>query len=134
MTKHKYITQLDKIPELTKTECHEYKHVVDKFAFRTNEYYNTLINWDDPADPIRRIIIPSIEELHSWGRLDASDEANYTVAPGIEHKYEFTALVLLNNVCGGYCRFCFRKRIFMTENDEISQDITEGFKYIREHK
>ena len=134
MIKPSYITQIEKISELSTSEQHEYKYVIDKFAFRTNDYYNSLINWDDPKDPIRRIIIPSIEELHAWGRLDASDEANYTVAPGVEHKYEYTALILMNDVCGGYCRFCFRKRIFMNENDEISRDITEGLNYIRKHK
>jgi len=33
-------------------------------VFRTNEYYNSLINWDDPADPIRdiRLFLPGTDE------------------------------------------------------------------------
>ena len=71
--KLKYITQLDKISQLTHAECESYQKVVQKFAFRTNEYYNSLINWQDPNDPNRKIVIPSTEELEAWGRLDASD-------------------------------------------------------------
>ncbi len=134
MKKVSYITKIDAIPQLAKNEKIQIKQVIDKFAFRTNTYYQSLIDWSDPKDPIRRLIIPSINEMDSWGRLDASDEASYMVTPNIEHKYEYTALVLLNNVCGAYCRFCFRKRIFMNDNDEITRDISEGLEYIRKHK
>jgi KamA family protein len=133
MYKPKYITDLEKITELSKEERAKLKTVIDKFMFRTNDYYQKLINWDDPDDPIRRIVIPNEQELDTWGRLDASDEDNFTVVKGVEHKYEFTALLLLNDVCGAYCRFCFRKRIFINDNDEVVRDVSEGIKYIREH-
>jgi len=131
--KPKYIVHLDQIPELSSKEKEDLKPVIDKFIFRTNEYYQSLINWEDPSDPIRRIVIPSVDELAAWGRLDASDEEMYTMVPGLEHKYEFTALLLVNDVCGAYCRFCFRKRLFMTENDEVVRDVNPGIEYIREH-
>jgi KamA family protein len=129
----KYITNIDSISELSVKERQELKAVTDKFMFRTNDYYQNLINWDDPDDPIRRIVIPNKAELSAWGRLDASDEENYTIVPGLEHKYEFTALLLVNDVCGAYCRFCFRKRLFMDDNDEIVRDVSEGIEYIRKH-
>lgn len=129
-----YITKINKIPQLRSDEKEILKQVTEKYAFRTNSYYQSLINWDDPDDPIRRLIIPSLEELHSWGELDASEEHKYMKAPGLEHKYEYTALLLINDVCGGYCRFCFRKRLFMQDNDEISRDISEPLDYIRTHK
>jgi KamA family protein len=133
MYKPKYITNLDQITEIPAGERKKLKEVTEKFMFRTNEYYQKLINWDDPDDPIRRIVIPNQAELATWGRLDASDEEEYTVVPGLEHKYEFTALLLVNDVCGAYCRFCFRKRIFMNDNDEVIRDVTAGINYIREH-
>jgi KamA family protein len=134
MFKPKYITKLDNIQQLSASERTELQEVVDKFEFRTNEYYQALINWDDPDDPIRRIVIPTKDELDIWGRLDASAEDAYTKLPGLEHKYEFTALLLVNDVCAAYCRFCFRKRLFMDENDEVVRDVSEGIQYIREHK
>ena len=130
----KYITRLEQIKELSDKELNELKKTCEKYAFRTNEYYTSLINWDDPDDPIRRIVIPDTAELEMWGNLDASDEEKYTKVHGLEHKYEHTAILLVNDVCGGYCRFCFRKRIFMNLNDEVERDITEALKYIREHK
>ncbi len=132
--KPKYLTKLDQVPELDLDEKLELGEVNDKFIFRTNEYYHSLIDWDDPQDPIRRISIPDVQELDEWGQLDASNEEKYTVARGIEHKYESTALLLVNEVCAAYCRFCFRKRLFMDDNDEVTKDISEGLAYIREHK
>jgi len=47
--------------------------VSERFAFRSNEYYQELIDWDDPMDPIRRVVIPIEDELEQWGELDVSD-------------------------------------------------------------
>ena len=132
MEKARYVTRLDQVPQLSAAERERLAPVVDEYSFRSNTYYLGLIDWDDPDDPIRKIAIPTEEELVDWGRLDASDEHLYAKAPGLEHKYEFTALLLVSDVCGGVCRFCFRKRLFMDESAETSRDVSEGLKYIRE--
>jgi lysine 2,3-aminomutase len=130
----KYLTRLEQIPELTEEERKQLQTVVDKFAYRGNEYYQSLINWDDPNDPIRRIVIPHLEELEEWGQLDASKEYRYTVGPGFQHKYIPTVVLLLTDVCASFCRFCFRKRLFMNQDEEIIRDISQGIEYIRKHK
>jgi KamA family protein len=133
MDKVKYIKDINQITEIPVRERKRLEKVTRKFMFRTNDYYQKLINWDDPNDPIRRIVIPMEEELSAEGRLDASGEEEYRIMPGLQHKYEFTALLLVNDVCGAYCRFCFRKRLFMDDNDEVVRDVTDGINYIREH-
>ena len=133
LNKPKYITKISQLDQLSETEKQRLAPVGDKFVFRTNDYYQGLINWDDPDDPIRRLVIPMEEELDEWGRLDASHEELYTKVPGLEHKYRDTALLLVNDVCGTYCRFCFRKRLFMNDNDEVVKDVSGGLAYIRAH-
>jgi KamA family protein len=132
--KPKYLTRSDQIPQLSAKEKSQLEAVNEKFVFRTNDYYQSLIDWDDPNDPIRRIVMPDVQELDEWGQLDASNEEKYTKVKGLEHKYTSTALLLVNEVCAAYCRFCFRKRLFMNENDEVTKDISEGLNYIQEHK
>lgn len=134
MTPPKYRTKLHQIPELSEAERELLAPVTDEYVFRTNDYYNGLIDWTDPDDPIRNIIMPQVGELAQWGSLDASEEHKYTVAPGLEHKYADTALILVNDVCGGYCRFCFRKRLFMDDNDDTIRDLEAALQYIREHQ
>lgn len=128
-----YITQPEKIPQLNSQAIKTINKVSETYAFRTNSYYNNLINWDDPEDPIKKIVIPEEGELTQWGTLDASNEHYYTVAKACQHKYQDTALLLVNEVCGAYCRYCFRKRLFMNDNDEASYDISEGLSYISNH-
>jgi KamA family protein len=77
--------------------------------------------------------MPDIQELGEFGELDASNELSYTVVKGLEHKYQDTALLLVNNVCGAYCRLCFRKRLFTDGNDEVVNDVTEAVAYIKDH-
>lgn len=129
--KVRYIRSVDEIPSIPEHAREELRKVSEKFAFRANDYYLSLVDWDDPADPIRRLVIPDGRELRDWGRLDASNEAAYTVARGVQHKYPSTVLLLVNEVCGAYCRYCFRKRLFMEGNDETSLDVSEGLEYIR---
>jgi KamA family protein len=128
-----YLTRVQDIAELSTEEQRRLAKVTDTFAFRSNSYYQELINWADPDDPIRRLVVPHEDELQEWGSLDASNEAKYTVLPGLEHKYPDTVVLLINNVCGALCRFCFRKRLFLKGNQEVSRNTAKDIQYIRKH-
>ncbi len=121
------------IPDIPAAIAESLEPVARKYAFRANDYYLGLIDWDDPDDPIRRLIIPDSSELKDWGDLDASNEAANTVARGVQHKYRDTALVLTASTCGAYCRYCFRKRLFMRHNEETAHDFGEAFAYVARH-
>lgn len=128
-----YISSLDKVAGITPEGRSDIEQVTDLFAFRSNDYYLSLIDWDDPEDPIKRLIVPTAEELEPWGRLDPSSEHLYTPAPGMQHKYRETALLLVSDQCGGLCRYCFRKRLFITDAREVNKDISGALAYIRDH-
>jgi len=128
-----YTRDIRDVEQIPAAERERLAQVADRYAFRANDYYLDLIDWNDPDDPIRRLIIPHEEELCDWGALDASNEAANTVRPGVQHKYHDTALLLAVEACGGYCRYCFRKRLFMRDNHEVSRDFDAGIDYIAEH-
>lgn len=77
----KYILNIDRIEQLTSDEKKKLKEVGERYAFRANDYYLSLIDWDDPNDPIKQLVIPQERELEEWGKLDASNEQAITVAP-----------------------------------------------------
>ena len=111
--KPRYITTVDELDNrvgLAPKEREMMETVTDTFPFRTNDYYLSLIDWKDRHDPLRRIVIPDASELAGCGSTDPSCEKDYTRKPGLQHKYDQTGLLLLTDVCGGICRFCFRKR------------------------
>jgi KamA family protein len=107
--------------------------VCETFPFRSNDYYLSLIDWKNDRDPLRKIVIPDPRELKSGGSLDPSAEKDYTKLPGLQHKYSQTGLLLLSDVCGGICRFCFRKRLFVNKERETIKDVSGGMDYIRDH-
>jgi len=132
----RYLTRLEQIDQLSEQEKTELKKVTDRFPFRCNDYYLSLIDWDNPNDPIRTIIIPHLQELEEWGKLDPSDEHSYTVMPGVEHKYHSTAVFLVSNVCDGICRYCFRKRVFQNSKlvEACLRDVPAAIGYVKEHR
>lgn len=124
---------LDRVAHLSAEEKTRLKRVTDKYAFRANEYYLSLIDWNDPNDPIRRLIIPHENELEGWGDLDPSKEKSVTVRRGVQHKYSSTVLILVNESCPSFCRYCFRKRLFMNDINEASYDLEAAVNYVRQH-
>ncbi|HML74518.1 MAG TPA: KamA family radical SAM protein [Anaerohalosphaeraceae bacterium] len=131
--KTNYITSLDDIVQLNHAQRNALANVTEHFDFRATDYYLSLIDWSDPNDPIRRLIIPSVEELDGTGQMDPSNEHAYTIMPGLEHKYHSTALLLVCDICAGICRYCFRKRLFLNPRQETLQDIAGAMDYIRSH-
>jgi KamA family protein len=125
------IGQIGQIPEDVRALL---QTITDRYVFRANDYYLSLIDWNDPNDPLRRIVIPETDELREYGDWDPSDEESNYVAKGCQHKYTTTALLLVSDVCGAYCRFCFRKRLFRDDAEsEVSLDVSEGLAYIAAH-
>ena len=134
MPRIQYLNRLEQVEGLSRKEIRELERVNDWFSFRATDYYLSMINWDDPDDPLRRVVIPNLSELEEWGRPDPSREKSYTVLPGVQHKYKSTALFLASGECAGYCRYCFRKRIFTDDPDEVLRDLPAAIQYIAEHK
>jgi KamA family protein len=101
---------------------------------RISPYYLSLIDWNDPDDPIRKMAVPSVEELSLEGIYDTSGETENTVVPGLQHKYSETALILATNQCAMYCRHCFRKRLVGLPNEETLRRFEDAAAYVAEHQ
>jgi len=130
----KYLTRLEQLEQLGAEELNALSSVEDKFVFRTNTYYNALIDWADPNDPLKKLSLPNLEELEDWGKLDYANEGSFVVVPNLLHKYQATGTLFVNNVCGSICRYCYRKHFFMEGNDDVTNDVSEALEYISSHK
>lgn len=128
------IRDLQDILHLADGEVASLLEVQDRFPLFINSYYLSLINPDDPDDPIRRMSIPSTCELDGIGSFDTSGEQSNTKMTGLQHKYPETALVISSNQCAMYCRHCFRRRMVGVTKDEVSTHLDEMFDYIRRHE
>lgn len=107
----------------------------EQFRFAVAPYYFSLIDPGDPADPIRRMIVPSSHERSGSGEMDPLAEAAHRVAPGLIHRYPDRVLFIVTSFCSSYCRFCVRKRNWV-RSDAASTDaeIEEAVAYLRRHE
>ncbi len=127
------VESLQKQFSFSPEELEALKAIQKQFPVYVNPYYFSLIDTKDPADPIRKMCIPSIHEMSRAGSFDTSGEQSNTILPGLQHKYRETALVLSTNQCAMYCRHCFRKRLVGLSEDEICAHLDDIMDYIREH-
>lgn len=101
-------------------------------------YYFSLINPEDPNDPIRLQSVTSPLEAQNPSGFELEDpleEDKDSPVPGLTHRYPDRALVVTTHVCTMYCRFCTRKRATMVRGgwDAISRDDERMIEYIRNH-
>lgn len=53
----KYVRRVSDLDQLSASEKLQLKAVEEKYVFRANDYYLSLINWSDPDDPIRQLTL-----------------------------------------------------------------------------
>lgn len=128
------VEHLDRHLKLSDVEKRQISDVIEKHPMRITHHYLSLIDKNDPHDPIRKMIVPSAEEFNLLGQYDTSGELSNTKMPGLQHKYAQTALILSTNRCATYCRYCFRKRLIGLETDEILRRFNDAAKYIEAHR
>ncbi|GAB4501110.1 MAG: KamA family radical SAM protein [Anaerolineales bacterium] len=83
------------------------------FRVDVTPYFISLIDPDDPDDPVRRQIIPRSEEMQSFTAMmeDSLAEDKHSPVPGLVHRYPDRVLMLVTTQCASYCRYCTRSRI-----------------------
>ncbi len=111
----------------------KYQKIIDLYPMQITPYYLSLVDKDDPNDPIAKMCIPSGDEFDASGSFDTSDEGSNTKQEGIQHKYEQTALIMSSNVCAMYCRHCFRRRMVGLSDNELLKQLDDAVKYVRSH-
>ena len=85
----------------------------DKFRVDITPYFISLIDPDDPDDPIRRQVIPLGREQQAFTAMmeDSLAEDRHSPVPGLVHRYPDRVLMLVTTQCASYCRYCTRSRI-----------------------
>ena len=106
------VEQIAKFIPLSAEERAQVSLVTMRYPLSVTPYYLSLINTDDPDDPIRKQAIPSILEmtLGMMGQEDPLGEKEDSVVPGLVHRYPDRALIVLTDICPMLCRHCTRKR------------------------
>ncbi|WP_095091239.1 KamA family radical SAM protein [Mesorhizobium sophorae] len=103
---------------------------------RIPKAYLDLIDWNDPADPIRAQVIPSPDELlEQDGELDdpIADHA-FSPVPRLTHRHADRVLLFPTYQCAVYCRFCFRKESLTSIGRGYTREALEpALAYIADH-
>jgi lysine 2,3-aminomutase len=128
------IEQLKEFIDLSPKEEKKLRQITRRHPMRVTAYYMSLIDCNDPEDPIKKMAIPSVNEFNLQGSYDTSGEAENTKMSGLQHKYSETALILATNKCATYCRHCFRKRLVGLQTKEIIGRFEDAAEYIKLHK
>ena len=91
-----------------------------KLATAVTPHYFNLIHPTDPNCPVRRQVIPRIEETHTdpSEMADPCGEDSHMAVPGLVHRYPDRVLFLVTDRCASYCRYCTRSRVVSGVSDQ----------------
>jgi lysine 2,3-aminomutase len=128
---------LERFIALTDDERAAFEGRTGALPLSMTPYYLSLLNPASANDPIRRCIVPSVEE---WSRSAAEEEDPLgedadSPMPGLVHRYPDRVLFLATNLCSTYCRYCTRSRIvgLATPGSARKARWARCIAYIRQH-
>lgn len=107
-----------------------------KLAMSITPHFFNLIDKNDPDCPIRRQVIPRIEE--GWTApeemADPCGEDSHMPVPGLVHRYPDRVLFLVTDRCASYCRYCTRSRVVSGVGEQQLETQWEAaFQYLEKH-
>jgi lysine 2,3-aminomutase len=98
------------------------------FRVGATPYFASLIDPDDPQCPIRRQVIPTIAEgqVALDEMTDSLGEDAHSPVTGLVHRYPDRVLMLVNNQCASFCRFCTRSRLVGDPHQQLNSSVYQG--------
>jgi lysine 2,3-aminomutase len=131
------LAQLQRLmPTLTPEEHAGTQLANTKLALGITPYFFNLI---DPADehcPIRRQVVPRLEETNTapWEMSDPCGEDSHSPVPGLVHRYPDRVLFLVTDRCASYCRYCTRSRLVSNASGyDFHPEFDKQLAYIAQH-
>jgi lysine 2,3-aminomutase len=129
------VERLARVMPLSEIQQKQLKLISSRYPFSITPYYLSLVERDNPHDPILAQSLPSPEELLYWdvGEEDPLHETHDSPVPGLVHRYPDRALLVITDICPLLCRHCTRKREWDGGNWWIRQkpQLEAGFEYLR---
>ncbi|MCU0487393.1 MAG: lysine 2,3-aminomutase [Anaerolineales bacterium] len=106
------VEEFEKVIPLTESERQALR-ATNLFRVDITPYFISLIDPDDPDDPIRKQVVPTDKELLPFTAMmeDSLAEDRHSPVPGLVHRYPDRVLMLVTTQCATYCRYCTRSRI-----------------------
>ncbi len=102
-------------------------------------YFASLMDKDDPNCPIRKQVIPSMQEQVNEFGMDnylvwKENRSTEEVRPdSIARQYHDRIAFTVIETCAIYCRHCFRKELVVDQDLQLRMDVDEGLDWIAEH-
>lgn len=130
------VDDLKKLMTLTPEEEEGVVKCLETLRMAITPYYFSLIDLNDPHDPIRKQAVPTGLELHKAEAdlLDPLHEDTDSPVKGLTHRYPDRVLLLTTDMCSMYCRHCTRRRFAGQCDTSVPKDqIDKCIEYIREH-
>ncbi len=131
------LEDLKKYVKLTAEEEEGVRKTLSTLRMAITPYYLSLIDPNDPHDPVRRQCIPTALETHQAAAdlLDPLHEDEDSPTPGLTHRYPDRVLFLITDMCSMYCRHCTRRRFAGQTDNECGPDrIEKALEYIEKTK
>jgi lysine 2,3-aminomutase len=137
--KHRITTleQLQRfLPTLTPEEYEGTILANHKLALAITPYFFNLIDAGDENCPIRRQVVPRVEETFTapWEMSDPCGEDSHSPVPGLVHRYPDRVLFLVTDRCAAYCRYCTRSRMVSNAAGyDFHPEFERQIQYVSEH-
>lgn len=133
------VRQLRNLLCFTPNELEALGRLEGEYKLAIPPYYFSLIDPEDPNDPIRLQAVPSPLEAENPSGYELDDpleEDKDSPVPGLTHRYPDRALLITTPNCSMYCRYCTRKRATLTRGgwEGVSADDERMIDYVREHR
>ncbi|WP_461829346.1 KamA family radical SAM protein [Aquifex sp.] len=133
----KTLEELKKYINLLPEEEEGIRRTRGLYPLAITPYYLSLVNPEDPNDPIRLQAIPRAievdEKVQKYGEANPFREEEEI--PGLTHRYPDRVLLNVTTFCAVYCRHCMRKRIFSQgERARTKEEIDKFIDYIKKHE
>ncbi|MGB9867352.1 MAG: lysine 2,3-aminomutase [Bacillota bacterium] len=128
------LEQLKQVVPLSPEEEEGIRNTLKTLRMAITPYYTSLIDPDDPDDPVRKQAVPSARELHRSpaDMVDPLHEDVDSPVPGLTHRYPDRVLLLLTDQCSMYCRHCTRRRLVGVRDEAAPVErVRAGIEYIR---
>jgi lysine 2,3-aminomutase len=110
--------------------------VAARYAVQVTPDVTSLIDRDDPNDPVARQYVPRREELRGAPEelADPTGDQRWSPVKGVVHRYPDRALLMPIHACAVYCRFCFRRETVGPGKTALNgAELAAALHYIREH-